>query len=189
MTRIAPVHLEHLGSLEAIADAKAEIFSGVVKGGVAILNRDDAFFDRLRTAAEASQVRFVLGFGAHDEADARLVSVEEAASASIVEADVLGRRLRYRLGVPGRHNAINSLAVLLAVRALGGDIDAAATSLAGVVPPAGRGTRERLAGDDRTITLIDESYNANPASVAAALDVLGSLPREGGRRSRQPPMP
>ena len=182
ITRIAPVHLENLGSLEAIADAKAEIFSGVVKGGVAILNRDDAHYEQLRTRAQDSPVRFILGFGTHDGADAKLVAVDESDSGSMVEADILGRRLRYRLGLPGRHHALNSLAVLLAVRALGGDIDAAANALGSMAAPSGRGTRERLARDDRAITLIDESYNANPASVAAALDVLGQVPRAGGRR-------
>ena len=183
ITKIAPVHLEHLGSIEAIAEAKAEIFSGVVRGGVAILNRDDAQFDYLRERALAGPVRFVLGFGAHENAEAKLVSCEEAPSGSRVEADVLGRRMSYRLGMPGRHIALNSLAVLLAVRALGGDIDAAAQSLASIAPPSGRGTRELLESEDCAITLIDESYNANPVSMAAALDVLGSVPREmGGRR-------
>ncbi len=183
ITKIAPVHLEHLGSIEAIADAKAEIFSGVVRGGVAVLNRDDAEFERLRELALAGPVRFVLGFSAHEKAEARLVSCEETADGARVEADILGRRVTYRLGMPGRHIAMNSLAVLLALRAMGGDIDAAATSLASIAPPSGRGTREKLETEDCAITLIDESYNANPVSMAAALDVLGSVAREpGGRR-------
>jgi UDP-N-acetylmuramoyl-tripeptide--D-alanyl-D-alanine ligase len=177
------VHLEHLGSIEAIADAKAEIFSGVLRGGAAILNRDDVQFDRLREHALGGPVRFVLGFGAHEEADARLISVEANNGGSSVEADILGTRLRYTIGMPGRHIAMNSLAVLLAARAMGGDLDASAAALADFAPPAGRGVRERLVQDNRAITLIDESYNANPASMGAALDVLGSMPRHGaGRR-------
>lgn len=183
ITRIAPVHLEHLGSIEAIADAKAEIFSGVIRGGAAILNRDDDQFDFLRERALAGPVRFVIAFGAHEKAEARLISFDEADGSSRIEADILGRRVAYTLGMPGRHIAINSLAALLAARALGGDVDAAAASLADFGPPAGRGVRERLARDDRAITLIDESYNANPVSMAAALTVLGGVSREGaGRR-------
>lgn len=183
ITRIAPVHLEHLGSIEAIADAKAEIFSGVMRGGAAILNFDDAQADQLRRRAQEGPVRFILGFGTRDGADARLVSLDETAQGSVVEADVLGQRLRYTLGMPGRHIAINSLAVLLAARALGGDMQEAANAIATFVPPKGRGTRETLAREDRAITLIDESYNANPASMAAALDVLGQASRHGaGRR-------
>lgn len=182
ITRIAPVHLEYLGSIEAIAEAKAEIFSGVIRGGAAILNRDDDQFDFLRDRALAGPVKFVIGFGAHDKAEARLVSYEEIDGRSRIEADILGRRVAYTLGMPGRHIAMNSLAALLAARALGGDVDAAAASLADFGPPAGRGARERLAKNDRAITLIDESYNANPVSMAAALTVLGGVPREGGRR-------
>ena len=183
ITKIAPVHLEHLGSIDAIADAKAEIFSGVVRGGVAILNRDDEQFDHLRDRALAGPVRFVLGFGAHEKAEARLISCEKTPGGSLVEADILGKRLAWRLGMPGRHIAMNSLAVLLAVQAMGGGLKAAADTLASLTPPTGRGTREMLEADDCSITLIDESYNANPASMAAALDVLGSVPREtGGRR-------
>ena len=183
ITKIAPVHLEHLGSIEAIADAKAEIFSGVVRGGVAILNQDDDQFEHLREHALAGPVRFVLGFGSHGKAEARLLSYAETTSGSLVEADVLGKRLSWRLGMPGRHIAMNALAVLLAVQAMGGDLSTAADTLASLTPPAGRGTREMLEAEDCAITLIDESYNANPVSMAAALDVLGSVPREtGGRR-------
>lgn len=181
VTKIAPVHLEHLGSIEAIVDAKAEIFSGAVRGGAAILPRDDDHFERLRAAASDSPARFVLGFGAHGEADARLVSTVGDADGSWVEADVLGRPLRYRIGMPGRHIVMNSLAVLLAARALGADLDAAGEALAGMAPPSGRGTREQVGRGDRAVTLIDESYNANPASMSAALDLLGAAPT-GGRR-------
>ena len=182
VTRIAPVHLEHFDSIEGIADAKAEIFSGLMRGGAAILNRDDAHFERLRERAQASPARFVLGFGEHDGADARLVSVKDDEHGSTVEARILGQAVEYRLGMPGRHIVINSLAVLLATRALGGDVQAAAATFATIAPPTGRGTRERLARDDRAIVLIDESYNANPVSMAAALDLLGAVPRGQGRR-------
>ena len=180
ITRIAPVHLEHFASIEAIADAKAEIFSGLQRGGVAILNRDDDQFERLRDAAGAAGVRFVLSFGESAEADATLLSCDVDGETARVSARVLGQDLTYTIGAPGRHIAMNSLAVLMASRAAGLDLAAAARALAGFRPPAGRGQRETLEAADGSFTIIDESYNANPASMRAALDLLGAA--EGMRR-------
>ena len=180
ITRIAPVHLEHFASIEAIADAKAEIFSGLQRGGVAILNRDDDQFERLRDAAGAAGVRFVLSFGESAEADATLLSCDVDGETTRVSARVLGQDLTYTIGAPGRHIAMNSLAVLMASRAAGLDLAAAARALAGFRPPAGRGQRETLEAADGSFTIIDESYNANPASMRAALDLLGAA--EGMRR-------
>ena len=180
ITRIAPVHLEHFASVEAIADAKAEIFSGLQRGGVAILNRDDAQFERLRDAAGAAGVRFVLSFGESAEADATLLSCDVEGETTRVQARVLGQDLTYTIGAPGRHIAMNSLAVLMASRAAGLDLQAAARALAGFRPPAGRGQRETLQAADGPFTIIDESYNANPASMRAALDLLGAA--DGKRR-------
>jgi UDP-N-acetylmuramoyl-tripeptide--D-alanyl-D-alanine ligase len=183
ITKIAPVHLEYFDSLDAIADAKAEIFSGLVEGGVAIINRDDAQFDRLRERAQQSSVSQVLTFGEHAEADAQLAGLELSEDSSRVHARVLDRDLAYELGVPGKHFALNSLAVLLAAHAAGVDLDRASSALAYIEAPAGRGRRESLRGPEGAITLIDESYNANPASMQAALDVLGSAKVVGeGRR-------
>mgnify|MGYP000922532843 FL=1 len=95
ITRIAAVHLEHFDSIDGIADAKAEIFTGLMKGGVAILNRDDAQFERLRAAAAAADVRFVLSFGEHEEADARLLACEVDGLSTRVRARVLGADLDY----------------------------------------------------------------------------------------------
>ena len=180
ITRIAPVHLEHFASVEAIADAKAEIFSGLQRGGVAILNRDDAQFERLRDAAGAAGVRFVLSFGESAEADATVLSCDVEGETTRVQARVLGQDLTYTIGAPGRHIAMNSLAVLMASRAAGLDLQAAARALAGFRPPAGRGQRETLQAADGPFTIIDESYNANPASMRAALDLLGAA--DGKRR-------
>ena len=180
ITRIAPVHLEHFASVEAIADAKAEIFSGLQRGGVAILNRDDAQFERLRDAAGAAGVRFVLSFGESAEADATLLSCDVDGETTRVQARVLGQDLTYTIGAPGRHIAMNSLAVLMASRAAGLDLQAAARAVAGFRPPAGRGQRETLQAADGPFTIIDESYNANPASMRAALDLLGAA--DGKRR-------
>jgi UDP-N-acetylmuramoyl-tripeptide--D-alanyl-D-alanine ligase len=180
ITRIAPVHLEHFASIDAIADAKAEIFSGLAKGGLAIINRDDAQFDRLRDAANASPAGFVLSFGESEGADARLISCEIVGETTRVIAHALGQPIVYTIGAPGKHVAMNSLAVLLAARALGLDLHGAAHALAGFAPPSGRGKRETLFAEDGAFTLVDESYNANPASMRAALDLLGAAP--SGRR-------
>ena len=114
ITKIAPVHLEYFDSIAGIADAKAEIFSGLVEDGVAIINRDDEQYERLRQRATESSVQHVLTFGEHAEADARLTGIEPSEDSARVHAEVLGRDLIYELGVPGRHFALNSLAVLLA---------------------------------------------------------------------------
>ncbi len=176
ITNIAPVHLEYFDSIEAIADAKAEIFSGLVPGGVAILNRDIDQYERLAAVARLSEAGHVATFGESERADARLLDVKLAADHSIVAARVSGRDLTYRLGAPGRHLAINSLAVLLAAQALGLDLEGAAEALAGFEVPVGRGRRFVLQAKDGPFTLIDESYNANPASIRTALALTDTLP-------------
>ncbi|MGH6823381.1 MAG: UDP-N-acetylmuramoylalanyl-D-glutamyl-2,6-diaminopimelate--D-alanyl-D-alanine ligase [Methylocella sp.] len=183
ITTIAPVHLEYFKSLDDVADAKAEIFSGLVQGGVAILNRDIAQYERLLAHAKASPAGHAASFGEHPKADAKLASVTVGADHSIVQAEVCGHRLTYRLGAPGRHLAMNSLAVLLAAKAFGVDLELAAGALAHFSAQPGRGERLRLAAKNGAFTLIDESYNANPASMRAALALAGALPVPGkGRR-------
>ncbi len=184
ITAIAPVHLENLGTLESIADAKAEVFEGLEAGGTAIIPRDTPQYRRLDTWARQSRAGTVLTFGETEGADARLIDVEQIADGSVVTADILGQRLRYRLGAPGRHLASNSLAVLLAARSVGMDVVEAARELSHVTATAGRGEQIRLIVDEGDITLIDESYNANPVSMRAALQLLveAPLPAIFGRR-------
>jgi UDP-N-acetylmuramoyl-tripeptide--D-alanyl-D-alanine ligase len=183
VTTVEPVHIEFFRSIWGIADAKGEIFSGLEPGGTAVLNRDNAFFERLRAHAQASRAGRVLTFGEHEQADVRAERIILKPDLSIVEARVLGRPVTYRLGTPGRHIALNSLGVLAVVQALGLDGASAAQALAELKPPVGRGERTMLAVRQGEAILIDESYNANPASMRAALATLGSveLPR-GGRR-------
>ncbi len=126
ITTVAPVHLEFFDSVEGIADAKAEIFSGLVPGGVAIVNADIAHYERLDAAARAAGAGHIATFGAAPQADARLIDVETHETYAIVTARVAGRDLIYRLGAPGRHVALNSLAVLLAAQAFGLDLGQAA---------------------------------------------------------------
>ena len=183
VTTVEPVHIAHFRSVAAIADAKGEIFGGLEPGGVAIVTRDSPHCDRLVAHAQASEAGRVVTFGEHHAADVRAVRIAAGPDASMVEADVLGRRVTYRIGMAGRHVALNSLAVLGCAAVLGLDIGEAAAACAGLTPPAGRGARARLRAPSGEFLLIDESFNANPASMRAALNTLAlvELPA-GGRR-------
>ncbi len=182
VTTIAPVHIEHLGSIEAIADAKAEIFLGLEPGGVAALNRDAPQFERLVKAAAARGAR-VLTFGRGADCDARLIEVEAIDGGSRVRTMVLGRELAFVLGAPGVHMAENALGALLAAEALGADLDACAAALKRFSPQQGRGARFSVKTADGPAIIIDESYNANPASMRAALNLLAAAkPGPKGRR-------
>ncbi|MGB6861270.1 MAG: UDP-N-acetylmuramoylalanyl-D-glutamyl-2,6-diaminopimelate--D-alanyl-D-alanine ligase [Pseudolabrys sp.] len=183
ITGIEPVHLEYFGSLEKIADAKAEIFSGVEPGGAVVLNRDNAQYERLATAARAAHIERIVSFGEHAAADARLVQFSLQADGSTVEARILGQTVTYKVGAPGRHLVLNSLAVLAAVSLVGADLALAALALNNLKPASGRGARTMLSVPGGKALLIDESYNANPASMRAAIALLGGAPV--GKRGRR----
>jgi UDP-N-acetylmuramoyl-tripeptide--D-alanyl-D-alanine ligase len=183
VTTIEPVHLEYFGTLEAIADAKAEIFLGVEPGGAVVLNRDNPQFARLAAAARSADVDRIVSFGEGVDADVRLLKVALHPDSSAVHASILSAELTYKLGAPGRHLVLNSLAVLAAASLLGADLALAAVALAKLEPPSGRGARARLELPGGEALLIDESYNANPASMRAALALLGQSPL--GRRGRR----
>lgn len=183
ITTIAPAHLGNFESEEGIADAKAEILEGIVEGGTAVLNRDNRHFARLERAARDQQVSHTATFGQDPEAGVRLLDADCHADASDVHAIVHGRELSFRIALPGRHWVINALGVLAMVYAVGADAAKAAESLATLAPAAGRGTRRRIQLSDGSFELIDDSYNANPTSMAAAFDVLGRAElRAEGRR-------
>ena len=187
ITTIQPVHIAHFENVLQIADAKAEIFEGVKPGGAAVLNRDNAFFPNLLEKAEARGVSRVISFGRHPEADVRLLDCSLHGTCSSVQALVKDQPLDYCLSLPGEHWVLNSLCVLATVSALGADIVEAAASFTRLEAMKGRGERHKLscpAGPDSgEFLLIDESYNANPASMRAALAVLGRSEAHGeGRR-------
>lgn len=183
ITTVAPVHLEFFRSVADIADAKAEIFEGITTGGIAILPRDNAYYERLKSHASASRAGRILSFGEAEAADIRALTIVATSEYSDVDASVLGRKVSYRLGSPGRHVALNSLAVLATVAAAGADVEAAAASLIDLTPPTGRGERLVLGTGQAPFLLVDESYNANPASMRAALANLGMMETAGkGRR-------
>jgi UDP-N-acetylmuramoyl-tripeptide--D-alanyl-D-alanine ligase len=182
ITTVEPVHIEFFASVAEIADAKAEIFDGLMPGGAAILPFDNPHFDRLEAKAKRMGAR-VLTFGAKDGAWAKLTDCQVLPDGNDVTAEIGGKKLRYRMAAPGKHLALNSVAVLAAAFALNLDLDHALPAFAAVQALKGRGKRELLhiAGGD--LELIDEGYNASPASVRAALNLLGTLPTAiGGRR-------
>lgn len=182
ITTVAAAHLEHFASTAEIAEAKAEILDGVEPGGTAILPRDNPHYGRLRAAAEGRNLK-VLAFGEAEDADARLIDVAVDGDRTQIFAMISGQKLSYTVGAPGRHWAQNSLAVLAAVSALGLDPARAAAALIDMTPPKGRGQRHRVALPEGAFTLVDESYNANPTSVEAALAALaGARPEGTGRR-------
>ena len=182
VTTVEAAHLEYFGSVEAIADAKAEIFLGLEPGGAAVINRDNSQFARLKARAEAAGAR-VVGFGTRADAEARLIEASFKPDCSTVRADILGAEVTYKLGAPGRHVGMNSLAVLAAASLAGPDLALCALALVSLAAPVGRGRRVTLAPPGGEAILIDESYNANPASMRAALALLGQTPVESrGRR-------
>ncbi len=183
ITTVEPVHIEHFASVSAIADAKGEIFSGLSVGGTAIINRDNPNFSRMLAHAQASKAGRVITFGEHPEADVRAQRIVLRPDLSVVDATIMGIPVTYQLGTAGRHTAMNSLGIMAVIHALGADLARAALSLAALKPPVGRGERTALRIGEGEAFLVDESYNANPASVRAALSTLSTI--ETGPRGRR----
>ncbi|WP_203291963.1 UDP-N-acetylmuramoyl-tripeptide--D-alanyl-D-alanine ligase [Maricaulis parjimensis] len=184
ITRIAPAHLEHLGTIEAIADAKSEIFEGLADDGVAIYPADDAHADRLARHAKRSCAAFMLDFGCAKDAAIRIEDFETGLDGSTGLVNVLGIRTRFHLKASGEHWAWNIAAIFAAAAASGLDAHAVADALAGVDAAAGRGRALtiKLPGGGE-FTLLDDAYNANPVSMAAAISALGAAKPAGqGRR-------
>jgi UDP-N-acetylmuramoyl-tripeptide--D-alanyl-D-alanine ligase len=179
---IEEVHMEFFDDLEGIARAKAEIFDGM-DGGTAVINADTPYFDLAAGIARDSGVTDIVGFGENAAADARLTAFVPVPGGAEIEANILGHSVSFRLAQPGHHSAINAMAVLATVVRAGADLDAATAALAAIEAPAGRGRRVKVAIDGGTVTVIDDSYNASPASMRAAFEVLARMePGPGGRR-------
>ena len=172
ITTIAAAHTEFFTSLDAVADAKAEIFEGLEPGGTAVLNRDNVYFDRLAAAARSAGAGRILSFGESRRADARLLTWHPAGTGGSVTASIDGVEFEYDIAFSGRHWALNSVAVLACVRAAGAPVKLAARALSTVGPGAGRGERRRIPVAGGFCELIDESYNASPAAVRAAIATL-----------------
>jgi len=183
ITTVGPVHIENFDDGEAgVARAKAEIFEGLAAGGAAVLNADDRWFAMLADAARHAGAR-VVSFGASRDTDARLLGFEIDAShgGAMVLARIHGRETRFPIRQTGVHWGLNSLAVLLTLEALDVDLDTALAALAAFAPIEGRGAEQTVRLANGAFTLVDESYNANPMSMAAALKSLG-LREVAGRR-------
>ena len=178
VTAIAPAHTEFFPDESAIADAKGEIFRGLEPGGTAIVPFDSPHHARLRAAAEPYAGRIV-SFGQNREADVHAIEAMPKNGGSFVHARVCDRELSFTIAQPGMHWVSNALAVLAAVDAAGGDLALAGLALGELGGMAGRGARLTVPVAGGTATVIDESYNANPASMRATLAVLGAMP---GRR-------
>lgn len=174
ITTVAPAHLEAFDDIEGIAREKAAIFEGLVPGGVAVVNGD---LDTSALLEHAAGAHTCLTFGAKDANSHRLTSLNLTEDATIVQAALAQGNQLFKIACPGRHFAMNALGVLAVVDALDGDVTLAARDLALWQPPAGRGTMESVVFDaveGRELTLYDDAFNANPASMAAALEVLGA---------------
>lgn len=182
ITIVSPAHLEAFDSIEGIAHEKAAIFDGLKPGGTAIFNADLPTTPILRAKAVAVGA-VPVGFGQSNDADWRLLDARIHDEATVCRATRRGEPLLYKVSSPGRHFALNALGALAVAEALGADPMIAAHDLGRWVPPAGRGQRERITLDiveETFFDLIDDAFNANPASMAAALDVLiAAKPTDG----------
>ncbi|ESX67715.1 MULTISPECIES: UDP-N-acetylmuramoylalanyl-D-glutamyl-2,6-diaminopimelate--D-alanyl-D-alanine ligase [unclassified Mesorhizobium] len=183
ITLIAAAHLGFFRNLDEIAKAKAEVFEGLEPGGAALLNRDDQRWKLLEKMAKEAGVEHVYGFGENARATFKLIKCELNADHSVIAAKIGGHEIVARIGAPGRHMVQNVLAVLGAAHLVGADVTRVAQALADLSPERGRGKRYVLRHPKGPITLIDESYNANPASMTAAMALLNTTPVSGeGRR-------
>nr|WP_244283663.1 UDP-N-acetylmuramoylalanyl-D-glutamyl-2,6-diaminopimelate--D-alanyl-D-alanine ligase [Pseudovibrio sp. Tun.PSC04-5.I4] len=183
VTTVEPVHLEAFNSIEDIARAKGEIFSGLERGGVAILNRDNRQYDLLRYLAAVSGVKNIVSFGMRAGAQSIAKKVAANPDCSCLNASILGQEISYKIGAPGAHHVINSLGVLTGVMELGANLAFAGLALAEMEAPIGRGAQSVLDMNGGLALLIDESYNANPASMKAAIKLVADLPvKRSGRR-------
>lgn len=183
VTKIAPAHLEGLGSLEAIADAKAEIFEGLEEWGAAIIPGDDPFASRLAEAAGSAGAGWLVRFGHGDQDEARLARYETDETGGRGVAEIFGHRVEFRVPATGAHWGLNAAAVLGAAYLADAPLDLAVEALADAGVPAGRGASMTVRTPKGALTVIDDSYNANTESMAAAIAALAARqPAAGGRR-------
>ncbi|MDC1382418.1 UDP-N-acetylmuramoyl-tripeptide--D-alanyl-D-alanine ligase [Candidatus Puniceispirillum sp.] len=176
ITRVANTHSSFFESMDDIAAAKAEIFQGLCKGGTAVLNLNDHYFPLFAKAAKKSGAGRIITFGQHDEAEFSLMETLQHGTGMTVLAKIFGQKLRFEMKMRGAHWAQNALGVLACVEALGLGVAEAATYLTTCPTPKGRGDHMSGSYQDCVITLIDDSYNASPASMTAAFASMGAHP-------------
>ena len=175
ITTVGPAHLEYFGDISAIVAAKCEIFEGLKKGGTAVLLADHPFYGIMETAAIRVGADNVITFGVAEGSDLRLISARVIAMRTEVEAQIGGSEVTYSLPFVGKHWAMNSLAALGAALAAGANLLQAIGTLEGIVVPEGRGALAEIPIQDGAFILIDESYNANPQSMTAAIEALAAV--------------
>jgi UDP-N-acetylmuramoyl-tripeptide--D-alanyl-D-alanine ligase len=176
ITRIAPAHIEALGSLDAIADEKAQIWSAMADNGVAVIGADDPYCAQLTAKATAFGVSRIVTFGVEQQADVRVCSFETGPEGSNGIMDVFGEQHSFSMQVSGSHWANNAAAAVAAALFCGVDRVDAVSALSHLAPLPGRGGAYTIAIAGGQVTLLDDAYNANPVSMAAALDTLGKWP-------------
>jgi UDP-N-acetylmuramoyl-tripeptide--D-alanyl-D-alanine ligase len=181
ITTVGPVHVENFpDGEEGVARAKAEIFEGLEPGGVAVLNADNAWFDLLRAEAEKAGAT-VRTFGTGESCDARLIDFQVPGGHAVVQARLHGKAMDFPILQTGFHWGLNSMAVLLMLEALDVDLNDSLAALGSFEPLEGRGAEKLIRIKGGTLTLVDESYNANPISMASAIATLGARSTEGRR--------
>lgn len=183
ITSVEATHIEFFKNLKQIADAKAEVFNGLVAGGVAVINQDSKYFEYLSKIAKSKGASEVVGFGDGYSSTAKLLNYEHKRDHSLIEASIHGVRVKYKMKLLGRHWAVNSLSVLATINVLGANLKRAAEAMQTIEPASGRGNWLHVPVGAGKFLLIDESYNASPASVIAALTMLKAIePASGGER-------
>ena len=175
ITTVEAAHLEFFNSVAEIADEKGAIMAGLEPGGAIVLPRDNAQHMRLMAAAKTYGVKNIISFGTSGDSSARLVSWSLTPDGTQVATEFDGERITYDMIVSGRHWALNSVAALASVRAVGGDFHRAAGALSHLAAPPGRGARQLIPAQDGTILVIDESYNASPAAVRVLAETMAQM--------------
>lgn len=172
ITHVAEAHLEFFNSVEEICFAKCEIFDGLIAGGVAIINRDNKFYDLQHKLALERNVTKIFSFGEHQDSDCRLISYSR--KDDYAEAEYLIDKIQYRTvnHIYGKHQALNIAAVLLVIREMGLDLRKATEVLPNIKPINGRGVVKNILINNKHLSIIDDAYNANPASMKSAIDNL-----------------
>ncbi len=179
ITKIAPAHLAHFKDVAAIAAAKAEIFEGLGEGGIAVLNRDDDYFDYLNEKAKDSSAKIVT-FGEHKESHIRVSEIKSSVGEQRATLTKDGKTFDLVLPLDGTHWIYNAACAIAATMSVGIDVPTALSALAGFRALPGRGEALDVKLDGKVFTLIDDSYNANPESMRAAIHTLGT--RATGRK-------
>ena len=185
ITTVLPAHIENFDDETGIARAKGEIVDGMGPDGVLIINHDNPHFETLDKIGREANIKTIYSFGEDEEADSYITSLKLASDGSKIKARVLGQDIKFKLSIPGKHIALNALAVLTAIKHMGLDIEKAAKILSKAEPIEGRGARieVKIENGKPPLTIIDESYNAHPAAMLAAFKVLEMCtPKKGGRR-------